>query len=577
MRVITPLERIVVRVLLVAILLNTAFLGWKYYEAHTIPIAKSGGTYTEALVGTPQYINPILLQNNDTDRDLAKFVYSGLLRYNQDTTIAPDLAERYEVSEDGKVYTFHLRAGVQWHDGTPFTADDVLFTIGRIQDPIIRSPLYISFKDIVVAKKDDATVTFTLPRAFAPFLDLATIGVLPKHLWQEIEAANFGLAAMNLKPVGTGPWKYKALQRESDGAIRSYTMDRNDQYYGSKAYLQKIVFKFYPDTDSAIQALKNRTVEGISFLPRELRDRLQKDKDLRYYTFNVPQNTAIFFNQSRNTDLRSKAVRQALALTIDRDGLVRDVLAGEGRVIHAPILPGFFGYHEKVKMYNLDRDRAKALLEAAGYKQDEKGQWYREEQVPAPVDETAKTTTTKTAKPKMVTEKKYLSITLVTVNQSEHASVAEAVKNGWLQFGVSATVELVEPGQLKTDVIDARNYEALLYGEIVGADPDLYPFWHSSQSRAPGLNLALFTNANADKLLEQGRQTTDPAKRLEIYQKFQDILAEEVPAVFLYNPSYNYVVASVVQGITDRKQIVYPSDRFVDLSQWYEKTRRQWK
>lgn len=573
--VVSPWQKRLVMALMVLIVANTGFLSWRYYESITNEVAKGGGGYTEGLVGAPQYINPILLQNNDTDRDLSRFIYSGLMKYDQEAKIVPDLAEKYELSADQKTYTFTLRKDVKWHDGEPFNADDVLFTITKIQDPIIRSPLYISFKDVKVLKKDDYTIQFILPKPFAPFIDLSTIGIIPRHIWQDVSAEYFGLSGVNLKPVGTGMWKYKSLQRESDGTLRSYTMARNDDYYSGVPYLGKLVFKFYPDTDSVIQALKNRNVDGISFLPRELRDRLQKDTDLKYYTFNVPQNTAIFFNQSKNADLRSKAVRQALALTVDKDKIVRDVLAGEGRVIHAPILPGFFGYHEGVKQYSLDEERAKGLLEAAGWKRDANG-WYKEEK-------SQKTSTEgsskKAGKPstETVVERHSLVITLVTVNQPESAQAAEVVKEGWVKFGVGATVELVDSARIKSETIDTRDYDALLYGEIVGADPDLYPFWHSSQARAPGLNLAVFANGDADKLLEQGRQTSDENKRGEFYRKFQDILAEEVPAIFLYNPSYNYVVASKIKGIATAKQIVYPSDRFTDISEWYEKTMRTWK
>lgn len=585
-KVLGTFEKRVVQFFLIVACVNLLFLGWNYYTYITVEIPKSGGTYIEGVVGTPQYINPILLQNNDVDRDLSRLIYSGLVTYDRNMNIVGDLAESYEISPDQKTYTFHLRKGVKWHDGEPFTAQDVIFTVTKIQDPNLRSPLFKSFRDVKVEQKDDFTVNFVLLKPFSPFIDLMTTGILPEHAWQDVSVEHFGLDQKNVKPIGTGPWKYKALQRAGDGMIRSYTMAKNDDYYGSKSYINTMTFKFYPDTPSVIQALKNRNVNGISYLPRDLRSKLEQDKDLKYYTFNVPQNTALFFNQSANADLQSKAVRQALALAIDKNRLVGEVLGGEGRVIDAPILPGFLGYSEGVKKYPLDYDRAGSLLEAAGWKKDEKGLWYRDEKVEqdvAPDKNAAKTVDPKKptppAKPKteIVTQKHYLTVTITAVNSDDQSKTATLVKEMWAKLGVSSDVILIDSTRIKSDVIDARDYQALLYGEIIGADPDLYPFWHSSQARAPGLNLAVFSNKDADQLLEQGRAVSDPKKRVELYMKLQDILAEEVPAIFLYNPSYNYVVKSSIKGINDQKQIVYPSDRFADIADWYIKTSRKWK
>ncbi len=583
--VLSPIENWILRILAGFLIICIVFLGWKGYEANTVEVPKVGGQYTEGVVGTPQYVNPILFRENDVDRDISSLVYSGLMRYDNNRKIVPDLAERYELGADAKTYTFFLRKDVTWHDGTPFNADDVVFTIQKIQDTATQSPLVRSFQDVKIEKVDDYTVRFVLARPFSPFLDLTTIGILPQHVWGEVASANMALDGKNLKPIGTGPWKFKSLQKGKEGDIRSYLLERNDKYYGQKPYLKTLTFKMYPDVDSVVQALKNRNVEGISFLPRELRDKLKQDKDLKYYTFNLPQYTAVFFNQTANADLKSKAVRQALALSVDRDRIVREVLAGEGRTINGPILPGFLGYDELVKTYPFDTEKARDLLQAAGWKRGDDGIWAREDKVvvevpAAPVDPKKKDDKKKTdTKPEktITTQKHQLSITLVTVNQPEQAKVAQIVKEGWADMGVKVELQLVDPSRIKTDVIDTRSYDAFVYGEIIGSDPDLYPFWHSSQARKPGLNLAVYANTDADKLLEEGRQISDEGQRATRYQKFQQILAEEVPAIFLYYPTYNYVVASSIHGIGDGKEIVYPSDRFVDLGYWYAASKRVFK
>ncbi|MDP2656006.1 MAG: ABC transporter substrate-binding protein [bacterium] len=580
-RVLPPLQMWLLRGVVILLVANVFFLSWKYYETHTVAVAKDGGGYTEGLVGSPQYINPLFLQSNDVDRDIAKLVYSGLTKYDDNRTVMPDLAERYELSSDSKTYTFYLRHDVQWHDGEPFTADDVAFTISRIQDPATKSPLYLSFRDVKINKVDDYTIQLGLPKPYAPFLNLTTIGVLPQHVWADVASENFSNVPQNTKPIGTGAWKFKTLQKGGSGDIRSYIVEKNDTYYGSKPYLNAVTFKFYPDIDSAVQALKNRKVDGISFLPRDLRANLEKETDLAYYTFNLPQYTSIFFNQTANADLKTKAIRQALALSIDKDRIVREVLNGEGEVISAPILKGFLGYNDGVKTYPFDLTKAMDLLSAAGWKKNDEGKWYQEEKVTVTptTEEIAAAQRDKKEVPKERVEiqQHLLHIVLVTVNQQESAKAAQIVKEGWDASGVDVEVRLVDPSRVKSDIIDSRDYDAFLYGEIIGSDPDLYPFWHSSQSRPPGLNLAVFNNPTADKLLVDARQISDPDKRAEMYIKFQDILAEEAPAVFLYNPNYNYVVSKKVQGIADEKHIVDPSDRFNDIPSWHVKTRRIWK
>jgi peptide/nickel transport system substrate-binding protein len=562
-RILSAREYRAIKILGIVACINIAFLGWRFYDANTTLLPKAGGTYSEALVGSAQFLNPILHQNNDVDRDFVSLVFSGLLRYDDQRALVPDLAERYELSSDQLTYTFYLRNNVTWHDGDAFTADDVVFTFQKMQDQKVKSPLYASYKDIYVQKIDDLTVQFGLKKPFAPFLDLMTRQIIPEHIWKTIPSDNFYLAQLNLKPVGTGPWKYKSFKKNADGTIRSYTFERNETYYSAKPYLEKLTFKFYPDNDAAIQALKNKNVQGVSFVPRDLRDRLTKNTDLNYYTFDAPQYTALFFNQSLNADLKSKAVRQALAYAIDKDRLVREVLAGEGHTVQAPLLPGFLGYHEKVRRYDTNQATAQQLLETAGWKKDSEGRLIKERSA--------------SSKDKgSESEPEQLKVSLVTVHSPEHTKAAELIRQDWQRLGAQVETTFVDATRMKSEVIDGRNFEVLLYGEIIGSDPDLYPFWHSSQAQAPGLNLALFSNATADKLLEDGRQTADPQKRAEMYQKFQDVLAEEVPAIFLYSPTYNYAVANDIQGITDRRQIVYPSDRFGTVQMWYTKTRREW-
>lgn len=556
-RILSSREYRILQVLGIILVANLLFLGWKAYVGATDLVPRSGGTYTEGLLGSPTYINPLFLHTNDSDRDLVHLIYSGLMTYTPERAIVTDLAEKFDISKDEKVYTFYLRRNVRWHDGTAFNADDVVFTIAKIQDPRTKSPLYASYKDIVVQKIDPYAVRFTLQKPFAPFLDLMTLPLIPAHLWQDSEPEQLVLSPLNLKPVGTGAWKFKSLQKDQDGTIRSYTVVRNDAYYGEKPFIEKMIFKFYPDAESVIQGLKNRHVQGVSFLTRDVRAEVAKDTDLRYYNLVLPQYTALFFNPVRNTDLQSQDVRQALAYAIDKNRIIKEAVGGEALGIDAPLLEGFIGYHKDIQKYQFDLAKAQDMLAGAGWNKDADG----------------KLTQIK----KRTKEKRTLSIEIVSGDTPESARAAQLVKEMWEKLGITVTLTLESSATIKGTMIDPRKYDVLLYGALIGSDPDLYPYWHSSQINAPGLNLALFSDKDADKLLEEGRQTADPKARTDYYQRFQDILAKEVPAIFLYTPLYTSIMTSTVHGVMDNKHIVYPADRFSDVGRWFIKTQRKFK
>jgi peptide/nickel transport system substrate-binding protein len=332
------------------------------YLGLTTATPQRGGEYSEALVGSPRFINPILAQTNDVDLDLSRLVFSGLMQYDAQRQLVPDLAESYAISDDGLTYTFVLRSSVTWHDGEPLKVDDILFTIASIQDPDFKSPLGRSFRGVVAERIDDRTVKLTLKEPFAPFLGLLTVGILPEHLWYAIPSLNASLAELNQKPVGTGPWRFDSSKKDSTGVYHSYTLARNAEYYGPQAYLDKLTFKFYPDTISAIDALKAKSVKGLAYLPGELTDELRQNKNLDYHQLAQHQYTAVFFNGNRNTLLKTAYVREALALATDKERIATEAFSGTGEVIDSPTLPGIAAPND-LKRYAHNPQAAAELLE----------------------------------------------------------------------------------------------------------------------------------------------------------------------------------------------------------------------
>ena len=584
-KVLSAQEQRLFRGAVTALVSSLVFITLSFYLQNFIPVPVAGGEYTEGLIGAPQYANPLLSQTNDVDSDLARLIFSGLVAYDKDLELVPDLAERWEIDEAQTTYTFVLRENLRWHDGTPLTADDVVFTVKSIQDPDFRSPLLVSLRGVEVKKIDDRTVSFTLPDAYPDFLEVLTFGLLPEHLWGEIPPVNANLTEYNLRPIGAGPWQFKSLTKDRLGNIKSYTLVPNPYYHGTKPYLEKLTFKFYPDFQTGIQALKNNSIEGLSFLPKDLKKDLAGLKNLNQYSLALPQYTAVFFNQKENEALATKDVRQALALAIDKPAILSQALQLEGEIIDGPILPGLADAGNDLPKIAFDPAQATALLDAAGWKQitaQQYADWLASQAEAAATTTEAITANEPAPADDRPTQAFYrqkgneiLTIKLTTVDQSENVKAAELVANFWRTIGVNVELEIISGGKISRDVIKPRRYEALLFGIIVGSNPDPYPFWHSSQSQDPGLNLAMYANRNVDKVLEDARKATDEAARQQLYRTFEETILADLPAIFLYNPTYTYVTDKKIKGV-DVNRIILPADRFNNLEDWYVNTQRKY-
>lgn len=546
-----------------------------------VPVA--GGEYTEGLVGAPRYINPLLAQTNDVDADIASLIFSGLLRYDREIKLTEDLAETYTISEDGKMYVLTLRSDALFHDGQPVTIDDVLFTFRSIQDPNFRSPLLVALQGVKIERTGDRQITFTLPEAYPAFAEVLTTGILPQHLWMEIPPINATLAEYNLRPIGSGPWMFKSFTPDRLGNIKSYRLVANPDYYGQRPYVQRLTFKFYPTFSVAVGALNNRNIDGISYLPKPDRQSVTT-RQVTAYSLKLPQYTAVFFNQRANDVLATKPVRSALAQAIDRAKILAEAIHLDGEIIDSPILPGTPGYRTDLPAYTYDPTTASELLTAAGYRQLSEAEYIALQQTVAAVASSTTPTSTPPIEEPQTESLAYhrakgsqlLKITLTTVDTAEHVAVAHLIRDAWQAIGIEVSLRVVSPSRIAHEVIKPRAYEALLYGEIIGADPDPFPFWHSSQVTDPGLNLALFSHRAADKLLETARQNADPEKRAEQYREFGQIVSEELPAIFLYSPRYTYLIDRRIKGVAIER-ISQPKDRFNNLSEWYLQTARRWQ
>jgi peptide/nickel transport system substrate-binding protein len=459
------------------------------------------------------------------------------------------LAQSYAVSDDQKTYTFTLRSDAKWHDGEPVTSSDVVYTLDAIQNPEFHSPLAVTFAGVAVEAPDPSTVVFTLEEPFSAFLAATTIGILPEHLWSEVVPQNAPLAQLNLKPIGSGPFVFSKLVKDNKGSLKSYTLERNTAFYGGTVYLNDITFKFYGDLQELTDAVKNKNVEGASVLSAQDAQSLAHDGVIHLGAANLSQFTAAFFNTKHSTVIADSVVRQALVLATDRTHVAEAAAGTLATPIVSPILTDMPGFDAAAAVPGADVATATALLESES--------WMLADGV--------------TTRAKSGTA---FAFTITTLDSPDLIAAATELQKEWQAIGAAVDVLTVDQSTLQTTVIKNHDYDVLLAGERYGTYPDLYPFWHSSQTTYPGLNLGGFADRKVDAAIAAARVSTDPQKAIDAAQLLTAAFHETIPAIMLYQPKYLYAVGSKLHG-TDVTSVVAPADRFSNVQNWYRNTSRK--
>jgi len=558
-----PREKYFVALAILVIASSLVAVGAQLYASKTETIPAIGGEYREAVVGRPRFINPVLSTTNDVDRDIVQLIYSSLMKYDKDGNLTEDLAKSFEILDEGKTYKFILKKNAVWEDGNPLTAADVIFTINLIQNPQYASPLFQSWQGVEVSSDDSGIIIFKLASAYPPFLENLTLGIMPKHIWEDVSPENFALTEFNLQPIASGKFKAEKFTKDNSGFISSYTLQKNENYYAQKPFLNKITFKFYGSEEDAINALNNKSVDGIAFIvPRDI-ELLEDALSLNIHEFEMPRYFAIFINENKNKTLSDLSVRKALNFGTNRKHLIDSVLLGFGQITDSAIPPNLTNYYNsEIKGAKYDPEQAKSLLKEAGW-EDIDGDGILE----------LKTDTSEDGEEESNKEIVKLKLTLSTAQRPELEYAANIIKQQWREIGVDVEIRTQDLGDLQQNYIRNRDYELLLFGEILGSIPDPFSFWHSSQKNNPGLNLSNYENDDVDSLLESARQESDEEKRIEYYMELQKKIAEDVPAIFLYNPLYLYPISKSVQGV-EPAFITDGAYRFIDVSNWYIETKR---
>lgn len=479
-------------------------------------------TLQEVLSGEPALLNPIL-STDAYSSDVESLVYSGLFKINKQLELEPDLAESYTVSKSGKIYTFHLRKDVTWHDGEPFTAHDVKFTFDKVMDPatqtVRRSSFVIEGKPIKFTVIDDYTLRADLPEPFAPFLMSVSMEIIPKHIY---EKEDINTSKRNRNPIGTGPYRFETWK-----PYQYILLTRNPHYYGPTHNIEHILFKIIPDTNTSLMALLKGEIDSAGIPPKDV-PRFEKKPYLDLYEIEGLTYSFMAFNL-KNPHFEDVRVRQAIVHAINREAIVKGILKGYGRVAHLPSSPVSWAYppEEKITTFEYDPDKAQGLLEEAGYKRNPKTKILEKDGRP-------------------------LKFTLLISQASSTAARNAEVMQAFLkEVGIEMKITQLE-WQSFVAILNApkdpKDFDAVMLAWSLGADPDGYSIWHSSQY-PKGFNFIGYKNAKVDRLLTEGRREVIRDKRAEIYHELFLEIAKDAPYVFLVYPKSVYGVNTRIKGI----------------------------
>ncbi|MGH2499735.1 MAG: peptide ABC transporter substrate-binding protein [Candidatus Limnocylindria bacterium] len=515
------------------------------FDRPVAPLPAFGGTYVEGVVGAPQNLNPLIAATN-VDRDVARLVFSGLTRYDREGAVVPDLAASFRSEADGRVWTFDLRADAYWHDGAPFVADDVVYTVSLLQDRAYAGPYGDAFRGVAVERVGARAVRFTLPEPYGPFAGSTTVPLLPAHLLEGVAFADLAAHPSNLRPIGTGPF------RVSEVDARQILLTRHENFHGirperSRAYLDQVIIRFYRDTADSLAALARREVDGVGGLARGEAERARSLKTATLYSLPTSDFTALFLNvRPDKTLFRDRSVRQALAVAIDRGRVLTAGADGRGIVAESFVPPTSWAFAKDVQRYTHSATEAKALLESAGWL-DADGDGVREK------------------------DGLQLRFTLTTPDEPALVAAAQEVAQDLDAVGARVTIRSVPFADLVDRIARQRAFDMLLVTITSGTEPDPYAFFHSSQVGDPGFNFSGYSTLPLDRSLESARRTADSEERRELYATVFRQISLEVPVIFLYFSDYLYAHDRVVNGFLVAP-ISDPTERFWNVADWFVRT-----
>jgi peptide/nickel transport system substrate-binding protein len=521
---------------------NLQMVSMAHYYKTAVPVA--GGTFTEGIIGSFTNANP-LYATGPVDASVSRLIFGSLFKYDEHHQLIPDLATSMTVDATELNYTVTLKPNLTWHDGKPLTAQDVVFTYKMIQNPDARSYLQSSWQGVTVAAPNNQTVIFTLPSKLSAFPHSLTNGIVPQHILGsvppvQLRSSNFNSAVL----IGSGPFKFNRVEIEGEEVANRQervALTPFANYYAGQPKLAGFVIRSFHDEKSLLDSYKAKQIQAMAGLVA-LPDQLSADINTREFGISLTGETMVFFKTTQEL-LQDAQVRKALVLGVNKQAIMSRLPYALAPV-NEPLLKSQIGYDPSMAQVTGDISQANATLDADGWVKDAKTGLRSKAGIP-------------------------LKFSLYSQANSEYAGVAQSLQKQWRDIGVDAEVVLQSDQDLRTSV-SQHSYDALLYSISLGADPDVFAYWHSTQADLRSqtrLNFSEYRSTVADKALEAGRTRSDPILRTVKYKPFLDSWRADAPALALYQPRFLYVVRYPLAGFTPGSA-VSATDRYVHVERW---------
>ncbi len=505
-----------------------------YMEEAPVP----GGTYAEGVVGPLGTLNPLFATSNP-ERSATQMIFSGLFSYDSHNRVRGDLAKSWRLEDGGKKYVITLKDDIHWQDGKKLTSEDVAFTVNLMKNPKVNSPLYNSWKDIDVLAVDEKTVVFTLPAVYSPFLNALNFGVVPKHILKDIPPEEVRESNFSLHPIGSGPFAFQSLQNLSVQQGRSVLyLKAFDDYFKGQPKIDNIQLHVYGKNSELEDALTTNEINTVNELSAAAAERLEDTFTIADVSINHGV-YAIFRTDS--TILKDKKIRSALRYGTNTEK-IREIIGGNVNALQGPLLENQVDGIEALKQPQFDVDQANKTLDQAGWKKGSDGIRKKGSQ--------------------------QLVVNLVSLKDSDYEAVAKELAKQWKKIGVKVDLRIVAPEDIQQNVLRPRAYDVLLYELAIGADPDVYAYWHSSQATQSGLNFANYKSGVADDALLSARARFEESLRKIKYTAFVRQWLKDVPAIALYQSTIRYGSNDEVRSLAPDASIVSPVDRYRLVEYW---------
>jgi peptide/nickel transport system substrate-binding protein len=478
-----------------------------------------GDALVSASIGDARTFIPILASDT-ASADICGMIFNGLIKYDKDVRIIGDLAESWEILDDGLTILFHLRKGVTWHDGAPFTSKDVEFTYKKLIDPLVKTPYSGDFERVAsLEASDEYTVRVTYKEPFAPALASWGMWIMPEHLLKD---EDLNKTHYSRRPVGTGPYKFKSWLTAEKIELVS-----NHEYFEGRPYIDRYIYRIIPDESTIFLELQVQGVDLTGITPLQyMRQTDNKFFRQNYSKFRYPSfgYTYMGYNLS-DPKFRDARVRQAINVAVNKEEMIDTVLFGLAEVTTGPFMIDSWAYNKGVLPQPYDIQKAKELLAQAGWADSDGDGWIEKD------------------------GREFEFTVLVNQGNAERLRCAEMIQGYLKNAGIRMKIRVLEWSSMINEFINKKRFEAVLMGWFLSRDPDNYDIWHSSKTREGEFNFCGYKNEEVDALLDEGRRTFDQEKRQRIYHKIHELIYKDQPYLFLYSADNLPIVNKRFRGV----------------------------